>query len=284
VDLSGALVRELLWRDLVIIRCTSRGRVVGYTTSSSSPNGGPRHRQHVASEQGRLDLAREFVATKIANQATLLRRHGDAPDTVTDLRRLQRQAYECVSLTHVFGVEGEAASRYFARFSTMLTPRIAAGQGLEFTTRSRRPARDPVNAALNYAYSLLVADVIRALLSCGLDPHAGFLHSSERNKPALALDLCEEFRASIADSVVIGAINNGELKSSDFTNVLGTTNLRENGRKALISAYERRITTTFQHPLFGYSVTWRRAIEIQARLLLGVIDGAQPAYKGIRIR
>jgi CRISPR-associated protein Cas1 len=122
---------------------------------------------------------------------------------------------------------------------------------------------------------LLVSDVIRAILACGLDPHAGFLHSPERNKPALALDLCEEFRAPVADSVVLGAFNNGELSAKDFTGVLGTVSLRDKGRKQLIAAYERRVGQEFRHPTFGYSVTWRRAMEIQARMVLGAIDGTQ---------
>jgi CRISPR-associated protein Cas1 len=141
-----------------------------------------------------------------------------------------------------------------------------------------------VYAALNYAYALLLADAIRAIVACGLDPHAGFLHSSVRNKPALALDLCEEFRAPVADSTVIGAFNNGELKRSDFSEVLGVARLRDAGRRTLIAAYERRVLSEFRHAVFGYRVTWRRAMEIQARMILGVIDGTQPRYVGIRTR
>jgi CRISPR-associated protein Cas1 len=280
VDLSSGLIRELLWRDIVIIWCSSRGRVTGWAASTESPNGGPRHRQHVQSERGRLDLAREFVAGKIANQATLLRRHGNSPDAVAALRDLQRMAGQAGSLNELFGIEGDAAARYFAGFPSMLS----AGTALGFNVRTRRPATDPVNAALNYAYGLLVSDIIRAIIACGLDPHAGFLHSPERNKPALALDLCEEFRAPVADSVVLGAFNNGELTRKDFTGVLGSVSLRDRGRKQLIAAYERRVGQEFRHPVFGYSVTWRRAMEIQARMVLGVIDGTQPGYKSIRVR
>lgn len=280
VDLSSGLIRELLWRSIVITWCSSRGRVTGWAASTEGPNGGPRHRQHVQSERGRLDLAREFVAGKIANQATLLRRHGNLPDDVAALRELQRLAGRAGSLSELFGVEGEAAARYFAGFPSMLN----AGATLGFTVRTRRPATDPVNAALNYAYGLLVSDIIRAILACGMDPHAGFLHSPERNKPALALDLCEEFRSPLADSVVLGAFNNGELATRDFSGVLGTVSLRDKGRKQLIAAYERRVGQEFKHPTFGYSVTWRRAMEIQARMVLGVIDGTQPNYRSVRIR
>lgn len=227
---------------------------------------------------------RGFVAAKIGNQATLLRRHGDAAPTVRSMRDLQRRALRATSLVELFGIEGDAAARYFGTFSTMLTTAVAATEGISFSGRTRRPARDPVNAALNYCYGMLLADMIRALVACGLDPNAGFLHSSERNKPALALDLCEEFRAPIADSVVLGAFNNGELKASSFSQVTGTSRLRDAGRSALIAAYERRVTTQFRHPLFGYRVTWRRAMEIQARLVLGVLDGTQPGYQGIPTR
>ncbi|MDG4832982.1 CRISPR-associated endonuclease Cas1 [Solwaraspora sp. WMMD1047] len=130
----------------------------------------------------------------------------------------------------------------------------------------------------------MTADTLRAVVACGLDPHAGFLHSSGRNKPALALDLVEEFRAPVADSVVIHAFNNGELRTRDFSTVLGTTRIGERGRRALVAGYERRVTGTFRHPIFGYDVTWRRAMGIQARLVLGVIDGTQSRYQGIKIR
>lgn len=283
VDLSGALIRELLWRGLSVVWCSSSGRVVGWSNSAQSPNGGARSRQRDASRLGRLDLAREFVAAKISNQATILRRHGNAPTEVATLRNLQRAAGRAGGTAEIFGIEGDAAARYFAHFASMLSVRVRRDEGVNFTGRTRRPARDPVNAALNMAYGLLTADIIRAVVACGLDPHDGFLHSSERNKPALALDLGEEFRAPIADSVVFGAFNNGEIGRHDFHEVLGVVNLRVSGRKALIAAYERRVGTTFKHPTFGYEVSWRRAMEIQARLLLGLLDGTQSRYIGIRV-
>ncbi|MHB1740015.1 MAG: CRISPR-associated endonuclease Cas1 [Actinomycetes bacterium] len=284
VDVSSGLLRELLWRRVPVVWCSGTGRVIGFAASTAGPNGGPRVRQHVMSASGHLGLAREFVAAKIGNQATLLRRHGDAAVTVAELRELQRRATRVTSLAGLFGVEGDAAARYFEQFHSMLTRTVRGEGGISFVGRTRRPARDPVNAALNYSYGLLLADIIRAVVACGLDPHAGFLHSSERNKPALALDLCEEFRAPIADSVVISAFNNRELTASSFSVVTGSSRLRDNARAALVAAYERRVTTQFLHPLFGYRVTWRRAMEIQARLVLGVIDGTQPAYRGIPTR
>lgn len=284
VDVSGALIRELLWRRLTVVWCSSSGRVMGWAAPAAGPNGAARPRQHLASAVGRLELAQAFVSAKIANQATMLRRHGDAPDAISRLRTLQHRARSADSVAALFGIEGDAAAVYFRSFSTMFTTTVRETMGISFATRTRRPARDPVNAALNFCYGLLTSDMLRAVVACGLDPHAGFLHSSERNKPALVLDLCEEFRAPVADSVVLGAFNNGELKDNSFSDVLGVVNLRDAGRRALLSAYERRVRTEFRHPLFGYSLTWRRAMEVQARLVLGLIDGTQSSYSGIRIR
>jgi len=284
VDMTGGLIRELLHRDTAVVWCTSGGRVVGWAQSASSPNGGPRARQAVASQDGRLDLAREMVSAKVSGQATLLRRGGGPPAAVATLRGVQRRAQTSTNLQHLLGLEGEAASVYFEHFAVLIKSRVREEQGLSFPGRRRRPATDPLNAALNYAYALLVVDTTRAILACGLDPHHGFLHSSGRNKPALALDLAEEMRAPVADSTVLGAFNNGELAASDFSSVLGAVSLRDKGRKALITAYERRVTSTFRHPTFGYTVSWRRAMEVQARLVLGVIDGSMATYRGIRTR
>lgn len=180
------------------------------------------------------------------------------------------------------GAEGEAAAVYFSNWSTLLTP--AAREEWEWLGRSGRPATDPINALLNYAYSLLTADAIRAVTSCGLDPHAGFLHSSKRNKPALALDLMEEFRAPIADSVVQRAINNGEVRPEQFRSVMGTTRMDDRARKSLIAGYERRMETEIRHPVFRYPASWRRVLEIQARQILGYLDGSQDRYLGVRVR
>lgn len=286
VDVSGALLREMMWRRLAVIWCSGRGRVVGYATSAETPNGLPRQLQRAMSGTGQLPLAREFISAKVANQATQLRRSSrdDVASEVSRLRRLARECLAARSVNELLGYEGEAAAVYFSRWPAMLTGEGGAAFARAFPGRVGRGALDEVNIALNFVYGLLLGEVVRAVLACGLDPHAGFVHSPSRNKPALALDLMEQFRPVIADSVVVGAINNGELRPKMFTSVLGGARLRDNGRKALVATYERRVQQEITHPVFGYRTSWRRAMEIQARMVLGVLDGSQDRYVGIRTR
>jgi CRISPR-associated protein Cas1 len=287
VDLSGALIRELLWRDITVVWCSGTGRVYGWSQPADGPNGAARVRQHVASAQGRLDIAREFIAGKIAGQATFLRRNTAVEagtGAFSRLRELQKSAETCTSTSAVFGVEGEAAALYFQEFPSMFHGTSADFFTSGWSGRHGRGATDPLNAALNYSYALLTAETVKALVACGLDPHAGFLHSSGRNKPALALDLMEEFRASISDSTIVTCINRGMLTEKGFSSVTGTPRLTPDGRKAIIGAFERRMSTEITHPIFGYKATWRRVLEIQARLVLGCLDGTQDRYRAVRTR
>ena len=281
-DLSSGLIRELMWHDIPVLWCSGTGRLYGWTMPSYGPNGEQRVEQHVASREGRLGLAREFIVAKIHNQTVLLRRSDKTNPAVGDLLSVEKTVRNANRWQDVLGLEGEAASIYFSQFGQLIKPDKRTDW--TWTARKRRPAPDAINALLDYTYSMLLSDCVRALISCGLDPHAGFLHSSKRNKPALALDLMEEFRAPIADSVVQTVINNGEVKPNGFFYSLGSVRLSDTTRKSLISAYERRLRTELTHPIFGYKASWRRTIEIQARMILGYLDGSQKEYKGIRIR
>jgi CRISPR-associated protein Cas1 len=222
-------------------------------------------------------VARQVIRGKLLNQAALLRRH-DRPERI-EIRRLAANVGDAPTESAVLGMEGRAAAIYFSAFGHLLRPAWAT-----FTSRSGRPATDAVNAALNVAYSLLLGDVIRAVVACGLDPAGGALHSAGRNKPALALDLMEELRAPMADAAVVWAINNGELNADDFRHDLDAVRLVPRGRKALIAAYERRAESVFRHPLFGYRVSWRRAMEVQARMYLAYVLDEIDKYRPIVVR
>ena len=135
-----------------------------------------------------------------------------------------------------------------------------------------------MNALLSYAYSLLVRTWTVTLSGVGFDPYRGFYHQPRYGRPALALDLMEPFRPLIADSSVIQAINNGEIKPTDFISAAGSVALDKDGRKRFIAAFERRLSHETTHPVFGYKVSYRRLLEIQARLLARYLLGELDEY------
>ncbi|MEX3504815.1 CRISPR-associated endonuclease Cas1 [Corynebacterium sp. LK2510] len=284
IDLSSALVREVLWRSQTIVWCSSTGRVYGWTQPADGPNGLARSRQHVIFDGGYLPVACEMIRAKLLNQATILRRNSAHTVTAAKLRSLARAAAQAPAVNVLFGIEGEGAGAYFAMFGDLVKERAREKYGFEWGGRVGRGATDPLNILLNYAYGMLTAECIRALVACGLDPHAGVLHSSARNKPALALDLMEEFRPLIADSAVIGMLNRLAFPLGGLHRSGSAMRLSKEGRKSIIRAVETRLGEEFTHPVFGYKVSWRRAIEVQARMVLGVIEGTQPSYKGVVTR
>lgn len=276
-DVSSALLRETLARGYPIVWCSWSGRVIGWATPAEGPNGDARGPQHRLEQESRLIVARAMISGKIHNERHVMRRQSLTGRDL--LLSLEDRAGRARTTNELLGIEGLAASAYFRVLADALRPAWA-----RFTGRHGRPARDEVNAALNVAYGLLLADVLRAVVACGLDPSAGVLHSAGRNKPALALDLMEELRPAVGESAVLWAINNGELREGHFRRDLDAVRLTVAGRKALIGAYERRVSSEFRHPTFGYRVTWRRAMEIQARMFLAYVMGGRDGYEPIVLR
>ena len=236
-----------------------------------------------------LRVARDIVATKIRNQRTLLQRnHIEPPALVLQrLKRLAAQAGAAEEMDELLGIEGSAARLYFEHFAGMLksgNEDEAAAQRFDFHLRNRRPPRDPVNALLSFAYSLLTKDLTIVCHSIGFDPFIGFYHQPRFGRPALALDLLEGFRPLVADSAVLSAVNTRMVTPSDFIQVGDAVALSPAGRKGFIRAYEQRMDTLVTHPLFGYRVSYRRVLEIQARLLARLVTGELSRYPGFETR
>jgi CRISP-associated protein Cas1 len=285
VDVGSALLRECFDAGIPVLWLTMGGWLSGVALGMPAKNVTVRMRQHRAASIGAGEFACAFVAGKLRNQRTLLRRHGgtDARDTVEQIARLARAADDERDSTSLLGIEGTGARLYFERFGTLLRPG-GTTSAFAFGERNRRPPRDPVNALLSFVYALLTKDSVAALFAAGLDPYVGLCHRSGFGRPALALDLMEEMRPLIGDSTVMTVINNGEVTESDFLRRAGGVTLTTIGRRKVIAAYERRIRTEFRHPLFGYRTTDRRALEIQARLLAAVLVGNAPAYRPLTTR
>ena len=228
----------------------------------------------------RLRFARELVAAKIVNQRTILRRNwrGDKTARGAALDRLnaaRRSAGGAGTLGALLGLEGDAAATYFRAFAGLLAPpeagEAASGpDGLapfRFESRNRRPPTDPVNAMLSLAYAMLTRHLTVAVATIGLDPYRGFFHAPRYGRPALALDVMEPFRPIIADSVVLSAINTGEVAPGDFITAATGTALTAAGRRRFVGAFERRLSQETTHPVFGYRLSMRRLLTMQARLL-----------------
>lgn len=274
VYVTTPTLHELMRRDIPISWHSYGGWFLGHSIGTGHKNVELRTAQYQGSfdDQICLRLAKSLVKAKILNSRTLLRRNWRGEDSPKSaLSRLKRSAEQvgyAPDLSELLGVEGAAAAAYFNHFSGMIK-RDSEEKGLafDFNTRNRRPPADPVNALLSYAYALLVRAWTTTLSAVGFDPYRGFYHQPRYGRPALALDMMEPFRPLIADSAVLMAINNGEVRPSDFISAAGSVNLTPDGRKRFIGAFERRMTQEITHPLFGYRISYRRLFELQARLL-----------------
>ncbi len=230
-----------------------------------------------------LRLARALVAGKIRNQRTLLQRnHVEPPaSALAQMKCMLDDAEHAESPDVLLGIEGNAARVYFQNFAGLIKPDDPFGESdinFDFKNRNRRPPRDPVNALLSLAYSVLAKDLTIVCHAVGFDPFLGFYHQPRFGRAALALDLMEPFRPLIADSAVINAINTRMVTSSDFVRAGNSVSLTPSGRKAFFRAYEQRMDTLVTHPVFGYRINYRRVLEIQARLLARVLTGELGTY------
>lgn len=283
VYITTPCLQELMSRDIPVTWHSYGGWFFGHTVGTGHKNVELRTVQYKASFDDLvcLRLAKGLVKAKIQNGRTLLRRNwrGDdkADDLMEEFKRDIDQAGRAKDLQTLLGVEGNAAARYFGAFPQIIKQDADAKSfSFDFMQRNRRPPTDPVNALLSFAYTLLVRTWTVTLSAVGFDPYKGFYHQPRYGRPALALDMMEPFRPLIADSSVISAINNGEVRPSDFIKAGGGVALTSDGRKRFIAAFERRLSHEVTHPLFGYKLSYRRLIELQARLLgrylLGDLD------------
>lgn len=235
-----------------------------------------------------LALARDLVAGKIRNQRTMLQRnHVEPPPAkIAQLKNLCEDAERAASVERLLGIEGNAARVYFELFAGMIKvedPTEAAPDGgseftFDFTHRNRRPPRDPVNALLSLAYSVLAKDLTIVCHAVGFDPFLGFYHQPRFGRAPLALDLMEPFRPLIADSAVLSAINTRMVTARDFLRAGPSVALRPEGRKAFFRAYEQRMDTLVTHPIFGYRLNYRRMLDVQTRLLARLVSGEISSY------
>ncbi|MBB4286130.1 CRISPR-associated endonuclease Cas4g/Cas1g [Roseospira goensis] len=291
VSVTAPALHEMMRREIPVSWHSHGGWFLGHTVGLGHRTITAREAQYRAAFDAgwSLRFARGLVAAKIRNARTLLRRnrrdHHPAEAVVEPLRTLRRLAGEAErapDTAALLGLEGAAAAAYFGAFALML--REDGPGGFDFAHRNRRPPADPVNALLSFAYALLVRTWHVALSAVGLDPYRGFYHTVRHGRPALALDMMEPDRPLIADSAVLMVINNGEVSTGDFVHAAGGCAMTPAARKALIAAFERRLEQELAHPVFGYQISYRRLIEVQARLLCRHLQGEVDVFPWVTPR
>lgn len=286
VQISSQAVRVLADRGIPLAFLSPAGRLVAMVDPLDSVSAVVRRWQvrRFDRQEKCLELARSLVTAKIANQRTLLRRnHGDLPNRIVDdLAQEARQAAEAETLESLRGHEGRAAAIYFRYFSGLFQGDLAAG--FAAVGRQRRPPPDPINACLSLAYAMLTHECVTALRLARLEPTIGGYHVSSPGRPALALDLMEPFRPLIADSLAITCFNRQELTAGHFLRSAAGCALTEAGRTAFFGAWGRRMDTVITHPVFKYRLSYRRMIQLQARMIAAWLVGDLPSLNFLTTR
>lgn len=282
---------------------TGQGKLRGRLRPAEARNVPLRRAQY--QRQGEADfglgLSRAVVLGKLQNCRTLARRmvrglapsatETEAPDVgdgsepadlngaFERLNAALKQVPQAADLAALRGLEGSASKSYFAVLRRTLRP------GLAFGARSRRPPKDAVNALLSLAYSLLTNAVFTAVEVAGLDAYAGFFHAEKYGRPALALDLVEEFRPVVADSVVLTMVNKGMVAEDDFeTSPEGGVYLARPALKKVLAQFSRRLQTEVFHPAAGRPLTYQKVLEVQARAVRRCIESGQPHYTPFAVK
>lgn len=232
-----------------------------------------------------LPLAAAIVAGKIANQRVVLQRRADAYPAIqaalNGMLTMRDAAARAREVEQLRGFEGKAAAYYFDGLKQL----FPAEWG--FTARQYYPPPDPANALLSFAYTLLLKDVEAKIQLVGLDPYLGFFHTLGYNRPALALDVMEEFRPMIADLVVLHLVSGGQITLGDFE-VTGDPELpvrmRRHAVDLVVQTYEARLQDRVFHPLQNGQVDYRRAIELQVRQIARLVRGEAQDYDALTMR
>ena len=302
ITMTASALHLLLEREIEITFLGRYGQFKGRLSPPFSKNAVLRMAQYRAHQDmaKRCELARRFVVGKLANQRQRLLRYNrtqadrDVNQAVGQLAAALR-TLEALAIPHalparplaggdhrvegtpletILGVEGAGSAAYFQCFGKLLTK----PDQWPFPGRVKRPPTDPVNSLLSFGYSLLTNKVASAVQLVGLDHFVGYLHSSFYGRPALALDLVEEFRPLIVDSVVLDILNHRILTSNDFVVELGGYRLKPEKRTVFFTKLEERLNEEVSHPTFGYKTTYRRCLELQVRLLAKFITGEIGEY------
>ncbi len=287
VSVSPFLMGACAERDVALSFMTETGRFLACVRGPVSGNVLLRREQYRRSDnlEESAKIAAAFLAGKIANSRTLLRRavrdHMEKVDSDLLSQTADRLTgcltkLNAVGLDELRAIEGEASKFYFGAFDQLITRNK---EKFFFKTRSRRPPLDRVNCLLSFYYTLLCHDCRSALESVGLDPQVGFLHRDRPGRPSLALDLMEEFRAMIADRLALTLINLAQVGPDGFRETgSGGVLMDDATRKAVVVAYQKRKQEIIEHPFLKDKMPIGMLFHAQAALLSRYIRNDLDGY------
>lgn len=287
VSVTPDAMQSLLEHQIDLCFLTAFGKYIGRMQPPVSGNSLLRKAQFRAAESAHqcLKFSQGFIKGKLANMRVLLvrqareeqegsERHRALDAAITRIKLAESSLARAQDVDQARGYEGEASAQYFGVFDHLIKQ-----NGLTFEKRLKRPPTDPVNAMLSFGYALLANDLHSAINIVGLDPYVGYLHADRHGKPSLALDLMEEFRALVVDSVVLTMINKRMVTPDDFDRQLGgVCNMKDAARRTFLRQYEERKLTEFRHPIFNYKMSYRQAFEMQTRILAKALKGEIEEY------
>lgn len=249
-----------------------------------------RLRQYQALQDGdlRLRLSRCLAEAKIENQLRFITRQSRTRNSrekvekfLKAMRNQLREARCCTDADTLRGCEGFAARNYFSALALLLDP---DEKSMAFSGRSRRPPRDGFNAALSFGYGLLYREIMAAIIAVGLDSAVGFFHAPRTAAHPLALDLMELFRTTVWDMPLVASVNRRQWTGQHLTESKKQVWLSDEGKRLAVSLFEQRKQETWKHPVLEYSLSYARAMELEARLLEKEWSGEEGLFARMRLR
>lgn len=271
ISITTPALTYLMQRNIDVVFCDRHGRYRGRVVGETGGHSQLRRYQYrrVDDPAFALKTGRTIVQAKLGNSRTLLLRYrrrrqiSELNQAIHRLSELIERTERSQTINSLLGVEGRGTAVYFEGLRLLLPE-----EGWTFEKRVRRPPTDPVNVLLSFGYTVLTRRLEAAVERVGLDPYLGCLHADSYNRPSLALDLTEEFRSIIVDSVTLRCLNSGLLQPEQFKRQEDPKRpilLEEEGRNRFIQELEARLAQTFTHPANQEKVTYLRCFDLQAR-------------------
>lgn len=276
VEVTAQTIFQLMYRNIDLVYLTKTGRFKCRLSNLNEKSVLSRVAQYrrANDEIFRIEIARKIVAAKLSTYRNWMmnkNRHAviEAKQEIIAISESIKLTETACSIEELMGIEGNGSRIYFEAF------RKGLKQNLSFFERNRRPPRDPVNAMLSFGYTILYHKVLSAIEQAGVDPFMANLHSNQNSRPSLALDLIEEFRHFVVDTVVLKLVNLAQVKADDFVYTVDKGVLMNESTIALlVKEIQARLASSYLYLPDG------KKMELQEQLLRQAYAYREAVNKG----